>query len=232
MKWCFLPLLLFLLWLPFSAMIDMKVAASFYGVDGFLKTFPNPLLAALAAYGNFLGPLLTIASAALWLFTFYRPSWHAMRKGTLLVMLVSILSICIVNLVFKEIYGRPRPRQVIEFGGAERFRPIYAPLWRVPNDTYKSFPSGHVSMGMLFITLGLVGWKERCYTIACFGFLLGIPLSIALGYVRMTQGAHFLSDVLASAVLVWTLSIVLIMLFYPTTTPKETQRRRIEKRTH
>lgn len=218
MKWLFLPLVLFLLWIPFSAAMDVKVTSSFYGVDGFLR---SPFLSALTHYGELPGHLLIVGSAFLWFFTFYRPSWQRARTAALAVALVGLLGVYGGVHLLKEVYGRPRPREVMEFGGSARFRPVYyAPTWHVPNDNYKSFPSGHAAMGMLFITLGLVSWKERWYIVAFFGFFLGLAYSFALGYSRIAQGAHFLSDVLASFVGIWTLSILCVMLLYPSAQTK------------
>lgn len=196
----------------------MKIAGTFYGIDGFAsKTHPHySLFDNLAKYGNLPGQLLAVGALLLWLYTFYKPSWQSMRKAALVVALVGFLGACVgIHLVLKEVYGRPRPREVVEFGGPARFTPIYAPTWHVPNDNYKSFPSGHVAMGMLFVTLGLVGWKERSYSAAIFGLIFGLGFSVLLGYSRMAVGAHFLSDVLSSFVLMWTLSVVLVMFFYP-----------------
>lgn len=221
MRFLLLPLLLFLLWIPFSSSVDMKIASSFYGVDGFSYS-KNPhdlLVSLLISYGNIPGHVLTVGAAGLWLFTFYRPSWQRVRTAALTITLVGSCA-CVGILAIKQVYGRPRPREVVQFGGAEKFRPVYAPTWSVPNDHYKSFPSGHVGMAMVFVTLGLVGWKERWYLLATFGFLFGVPFALMLAYVRMAEGAHFLSDVLTALVGVWTLSALLVMVLYSNKSPK------------
>lgn len=196
----------------------MKIASSFYGMDGFIaaKASHHPFLAALATYGNLPGQILSFGAGALWLFTFYRPSWQSVRKGAFTIALISLIGSGIaIHTVLKENYGRPRPRAITEFGGTARFRTVYAPSWQVASENDKSFPSGHVAMGTLFISLGLIGWKERSYSTMAIGFLLGIPLTVMLSYARIAQGAHFLSDVLASFVGMWTLSVIIIMILYP-----------------
>lgn len=196
----------------------MKVASSFYGLDGFIasKASYHPFFAALATYGNLPGQLLSLSAGMLWFFTLYRPSWQSLRKGAFALSLISLLGCgAMIHWGLKEHYGRPRPRAVTEFGGTERFRAVYSPTWQVVSDQDKSFPSGHVAMGMLFISLGLIGWKERFYLLSIGSFLFGIPFTSVLGYVRIAQGAHFLSDVLAACVGMWVLSLVVLMVLYP-----------------
>ena len=58
-------------------------------------------------------------------------------------------------------------------------------------------------MGFYFFSLALVfkRWGRRglFYAAMAFSFALGI----ALGITRMAQGGHFLSDVLATALIMW-----------------------------
>jgi lipid A 4'-phosphatase len=86
----------------------------------------------------------------------------------------------IANFVFKEHWGRARPRQIAEFGGAQDFSP---PL--VMTDqcaTNCSFVSGDASMAFAMLARGAA--------------VLALVFGLFIGLVRMVQGAHFLSDVL------------------------------------
>jgi hypothetical protein len=101
----------------------------------------------------------------------------------------------LVNAVFKEHWGRPRPREVTEFGGRERFEKVWEYDASSPG---KSFPSGHASMGFCLFALYFVGramrqeWTRWAVPVA-------LGLGGALGLARIAQGGHFASDVMWSA---------------------------------
>lgn len=109
----------------------------------------------------------------------------------------------VVNLVFKNHWGRARPRALDLFSGDALFTPAL-----VPSDqclTNCSFPSGHAALGFWVTALALVvpaRWRAQAWTAALiFGGVVGGS--------RLVVGAHFLSDTLASAVLVIGLNIAL-----------------------
>lgn len=103
----------------------------------------------------------------------------------------------IANLIFKEHWGRARPRQIIEFGGTQDFTP---PLFMTDQcDTNCSFVSGDASMGFALLAVTLIlPWGRKLFvpTALLFGFFIG--------GIRMVQGAHFLSDVLFAGLFVTT----------------------------
>jgi membrane-associated PAP2 superfamily phosphatase len=61
----------------------------------------------------------------------------------------------IINAVFKDHWDRPRPRDVVEFGGMLQCTP--APL---RGESGESFLCGHCSVGFLFAS-GWWLWKRR-----------------------------------------------------------------------
>lgn len=117
------------------------------------------------------------------------------RKLSIFLVLALILGPgLIVNAAFKDNWGRPRPRQVEEFGGKEKFEPV---LHFDPASEGKSFPCGHCSMGFYFFAVYLflrrIGnrwWLPVLISTIVFGS--------AIGMARMLQGGHFLSDVIWS----------------------------------
>jgi lipid A 4'-phosphatase len=111
------------------------------------------------------------------------------------------LAICLVmgpglvtNVVLKDHWGRARPKQVIEFGGAKAFTPPLIPTHQCANNC--SFVSGEAaSIFMPFYAAGLLMPQWGAVVLAA-GTLCGL----AAGFVRISQGAHFLSDVIFAAV--------------------------------
>ncbi len=96
----------------------------------------------------------------------------------------------LVNGVLKEVSGRPRPVHVKEFGGSAEFRPWYR--FDGPCQSNCSFVSGEVSSSMTLIApASLLPAPYNAVAIAgAFAFTIGT------GYLRMSFGGHFLTDVL------------------------------------
>lgn len=123
--------------------------------------------------------------------------------GWLLALTLLLGPGLVVNAIFKSHYGRPRPRQVQQFGGHHAFRPLGSPTF---DSTTRSFPCGHASMG--FYWLGLVVWFWRRRRGLAWAFLvLAAVHGGTTGFVRMAQGGHWFSDVLWSAGFVYFTSL-------------------------
>jgi lipid A 4'-phosphatase len=100
----------------------------------------------------------------------------------------------VTNVVLKDHWGRARPKQVVEFGGAKTFTPPLIPTDQCANNC--SFVSGEAaSIFMPFYAAGLL--IPQWATVLLIG---GTLLGFVAGLVRMSQGAHFLSDVIFAAV--------------------------------
>lgn len=125
----------------------------------------------------------------------FRPALRRFRAHSLFVILVFAIGPgLIVNLLLKEQWGRPRPRDLREFGGRWEYREA---LDRGTAGKGKSFPCGHSSVGFgLIVFYFLLRRRRRAAGLA---LALTLVLGMAMGYARMLAGAHFLSDVLWSA---------------------------------
>lgn len=129
-----------------------------------------------------------------------RPEKRRLRLyGLFIFMSVIFGPGIVVNAVFKDHWGRPRPRHTIQFGGNVEHRPFYLPGERGKG---KSFPCGHSSVGFAFIVLAFLFRRKRpllAAGIAAACFVFGMLVGIG----RMAAGAHYFSDVLMSAVMPW-----------------------------
>ena len=92
--------------------------------------------------------------------------------------------VLIVNVVFKNHVGRPRPSQIVEFNGSHH----YVPPFSFSNACKKncSFVSGHASVGFVFSALAFVYRDSRRKIL-----LLSIFSGSVVGFVRMIQGLIF-----------------------------------------
>ena len=114
-----------------------------------------------------------------------------------------------VNTIFKDHWGRARPAQIAQFGGDKKFTPAFVPSDQCERNC--SFPAGDPAMGFYLVSAALLAGSA---SVRRTGVIAAVALGAALGVVRLAQGGHFLSDVIASGFLVggiaWALHRVLM----------------------
>lgn len=103
----------------------------------------------------------------------------------------------VIEGVFKNTVGRPRPVQIEPFGGPQAFQGPFA----LGDNTsaHRSFCSSHAATGFALMGLGLTCgplWRRRW-------FLIGLVSGAVIGAGRIMQGGHFLSDVIFAFYSVW-----------------------------
>ncbi len=138
---------------------------------------------------------------------------HPLRKFRKLALyILSCLALgpgLITNGLLKAYWGRPRPKQIEDFGGQY----VYEPLLTIDlSSTGKSFPCGHATMGFFFFSLALA---LRHSHKSLSNVLVGLSLAFGLliGYARLVQGGHFPSDTLWAAGVCWWVSVGLYYAF-------------------
>lgn len=186
--------------------IDLALSARFYAPDVGWRYAEAWVWQWLFEFG--LRPAIAMAIAALvvWIGSWLRPGWASYRRACLvLVLTVTLGPGLVVNGILKPYWGRPRPRQVVMFGGAQ----AYHPWWRPGGPgSGKSFPSGHASMGFAMVAGAVLiprmyGRWQRAAIGAAFGY------GALMGCGRIVQGGHFFSDVLWSGLIVVLITYVL-----------------------
>lgn len=103
----------------------------------------------------------------------------------------------VIEGVFKNTVGRPRPVQIEPFGGSQAFQGPFA-LGENP-EAHRSFCSSHAAAGFALMGLGLTcapAWRRRW-------LLIGLVSGAVIGAGRIMQGGHFLSDVIFAFYAVW-----------------------------
>jgi membrane-associated PAP2 superfamily phosphatase len=132
------------------------------------------------------------------------------RGAAFLVALMALGPGVLVNGILKDYTGRPRPYQLEAFGGKLPFREALE--LGPPGEGY-SFPSGHAATAFYLMAPYFLWWRRR-RRLASLALGVGLAWGGCVGFVRMLQGGHFLSDVLWAAGVVyffaWALWAVLL----------------------
>ncbi|QIV96572.1 lipid A 4'-phosphatase [Allofrancisella inopinata] len=115
----------------------------------------------------------------------------------------------VVNYIFKDHWGRPRPEMVQEFNGDKVFQKPFVISSQCNKNC--SFVCGDASMGFwLFAFMPLlVSRKKKALVFAAAVFAGG-----GLGLMRIAQGGHFFSDVVFCGIFVYICTWVVYWIIY------------------
>jgi len=181
---------------------DITLAACFYSPSsGWYLKDAHPW-DWLYDYGTWPGFLITGTALVIGIGGFMVPEWRKWRLECGVILLTLMIgSGLIVNTGLKQHWGRPRPRQIIQFGGSAEFLPLGV---RGNPGGGNSFPSGHASMAFYWMSLYFV-WRNHKPRTALMFLAIGLIYGMVMGMARMVQGGHFASDVLwAGAIMYFT----------------------------
>lgn len=174
--------------------IDVDAERAFYR-DGWYRA-DDPLWSFLYHYGVVPAWAVSVGSLVLLAASRWKRALAAHRRVLLYLVLVMIVGPgLIVNTVFKEHWGRPRPMDLPQFGGSYEFVEVWD---KGDPDRGQSFPSGHASTGFYFFALYFV-LRDRSRSSAWPWLAAALGFGSLMGLARMIQGKHFVSDVVWSA---------------------------------
>ena len=102
----------------------------------------------------------------------------------------------VVNLFFKNLWGRARPNDILELGGKENFSYWYEISTSCERNC--SFVSGDASVGFSLICIYFLTKK-------IFFFWASLLIGSSIGVIRMMEGGHFFSDIVMAMILIFLL---------------------------
>ncbi len=172
--------------------VDLKLSQFIYNkLDGFLpETFPITLVSYIL-WGVILLFLLIVPT-----YMAYKYSWK--------ILLIPILTVFIIHIIpeyaFKQQWERPRPVEVIQFGGDELFESIYeveAGI-KVPETIKSESNNSFISRHTL----------AAAYVVIIFGGFtpIGSFLLLLVILSRLVTGNHFISDCIFAVLLIYPLT--------------------------
>ena len=173
--------------------LDIRIQSRFYVPESTGGAWPFGSIWIwnyLYRFGTIPGIIAGVGAILAFGASFTSPKLLRYRYPSLFLILVMIIGPgLIVNGIGKGLFGRPRPADLIMFGGMWDFLPPFVP--GIPGRG-RSFLCGHCSPGFFFMAFFFIlsGWRK--WALLAFGLALGL----LMGTARMLQGSHFTSDVL------------------------------------
>lgn len=186
--------------------LDLLVSSHFFTGGGWPvgEQFPWKLLYRIDRF-----PALFLAIAGLLVATpalIKRGNWsRKARSGVFLVLLLALGPGLLVNVLFKDGWGRPRPREIVQFNGNKQF---LQPWQKGIAGQGRSFPSGHASAAF-YLSAPFFVYRRRRPSIALAWLAGGVCFGILMSIARIAQGGHFLSDTLWSFGMVYLTGLLL-----------------------
>ena len=189
---------------------DLQFQKLFYNADTgwFLKNIQPWKF--LYYYGNIPALILSISALVIFVLGYLKQCYIKFRKISLYLVLVMIfIPGLLVNSILKDNWGRPRPRDIVEFNGKFEYEKL---LTIDPESDGKSFPCGHASMGFYFFVLCYI-FRDKKRFWKWFFIWFAFVYGFLIGFARIVQGGHFLSDVVWVGGLVYIFSGIFYHLF-------------------
>jgi lipid A 4'-phosphatase len=175
---------------------DLKIAGHFFDpqVDSGFRTEAYPWYI-FYKLGEFPAIISVIIAGIMLVFGFFYKALRCYRLRCIFVILLLIIGPgIIINSIFKEHWGRPRPRECIVFNGDMHFEYVGTPNFN--NEGGNSFPSGHASMGFFMFFPFFLYRAYRKNKKAILWLFVGLIFGALMSYARIFQGGHFTSDCL------------------------------------
>lgn len=196
-----LPIVFMVAITPFTSVLDLAITRAIYQNTRFAS---NDFFDFMYTYGVLPAQVTALVAGVIFILSYCSAYWKKWRPGAkVLLLTIAIGAGFITHTLLKDHWGRPRPKQVEEFGGHQPFRPFYEPNFFHQPEPSKSFPCGHCTMGFYFFALALVARRMNYRALEVIGIALAIVLGVALSITRIAQGGHFFSDTLMSALIMW-----------------------------
>lgn len=180
---------------------DFHISHYFY--DPSTQTFPAkewPWVKWLYQFTPEINKWVSAGAVLFLVLTLFRPltgKIHWRRRCIAWLLMVTVGIGFVVDWVLKDHVGRPRPYQTINFNGTESFVPVlhYQPLC----EENCSFVSGHAAGGFAWMAWGM--WSRR--QLRRRWIWSGLAAGSFIGFARIIQGGHYLSDVVFSGWFIW-----------------------------
>lgn len=179
--------------------LDLDVARYFYAFEDsnrntFALRLSSPLMRA-RDIGLWIGTVLVAPAVGTLIVKLLLPRRRMLMSGRAVIFLITTMVLApglFVNVLLKDHWGRPRPIDVMQFGGDQNFVAWWDPRGDCPSNC--AFVSGDVAGAAWTVAPAALAppqWRALAYAAA-------LALAVGMGTIRVMAGAHFPSDVMFS----------------------------------
>ena len=192
--------------------LDLWAAGLFLDPDTQSRVFKWWWVELINLYAPAAFRVLVFIALGAWLWATLSSRKHLRLPLAFIVLAGAMGPGIVVNSGFKDNWQRARPYQVQEFGGTQQFTRAAVMTDQCNNNC--SFVSGHVACGFFLASLMLIDRRRRVMWAA-----VGVASGLTIGFARIADGAHWLSDVLWAAPITlltsWLVWKILIRVYRP-----------------
>jgi len=190
-----------------ASKLDLIISDKAYELTGFNST---TLLGTAAWIGKYLS-VIFCSVALISLPYLLKKKKPLAREAILALCLLALGPGFLNNFIFKPLFQRSRPVEIQRYNPESEFK-FTPPLSIGDNKNGTSFPSGHSGAAFFFIFPWFCLRFRKKYGIRLIipGFIFGAMT----GAVRVLEGRHYLSDVIASLCVVYLSATVISFFLY------------------
>jgi len=192
--------------------LDLDLAGLFFNpaADGFWGRV-DPVLNGLRDLSRLTVTLLALPAGLALVGKLILPRRPMLIPGRAAVLMIAALGLgpgLVTNTILKNHWGRPRPIDVIAFGGDQHFVPWWDPRGDCPENC--SFVAGEPSGA--FWTLALAALVPATWRPLAYG--AAVAFGTGIGLVRMAAGGHFFTDIVFAGIFTFLIVWLLHGLFF------------------
>ena len=178
--------------------LDIAITRLFYEAGHGFAFASHTTLMLLRDVSMLIVGLLVAPAAAAVVAKLVQPSQRLLipgRAAVFLIVTVLLGPLLISNIILKDSWGRPRPRDTVTFGGTATFVPWWDPRGICADNC--SFVAGEASGAFWTMAPAVLAppqWRPLAYGAA-------LAFGTAVGFLRIGFGGHFISDVVFAGVI-------------------------------
>lgn len=176
--------------------LDLSASAPFASEEGGFPLRTVPALTFLREIGMQVPYLVLTAYVLSLLLPIVFPAIRPFADARRIIAAILVFALgpgLVANVILKEFWDRPRPVQVVEFGGNWTFRPWYDPSGECHRNCSFVSGEGASATALVAAALALPPPFRTPAVVAASVFAIGVS------GLRLAFGGHFLSDLLFAA---------------------------------
>ena len=195
-------------WLPFDyTNLDLALRKAFFDASTNSWPYYDTFFTKKIGYDWIKFLLIAYGLTLIFLLAYSYKNHYWQKRRNLIIFLLACLIIIPSEIgLLKSVALKPRPEQIVEFGGTMPHVKLYQFLPSEP--TARNWPGGHASGGAALMGFYFI-WSYKSLNWQRLGLFLGVFTSQFMGFIQVMRGQHFFSHNL------WTLWFAWLTILLP-----------------